>query len=364
MQRIFNMTSTAARRTVFALALLAPVALAGSALAQVPAAKPAAPAPTAAAPAAPAPATPPATAAGTPAPTAAAPAAVPGAPGAAPTAAAPGAAPGTPGAPDQAAAPGAPAAPGATPPANDNAAAGAAPAAAGTEPPQLRNDMSPVTMFQGATVVVKVVMIGLLLASIGNFAILLDKSFSFSSLNRRASDFLAVFRSASSLDEVYQKVANEKNNPLVNIFVAGMNELRVSLEPGAVPTDAVREHIEERVATAMELIETRESEKLGSGMGFLATAGSISPFVGLFGTVWGIMNSFIGIANTQTTNLAVVAPGIAEALMATAIGLFAAIPAVIFYNVFARRIAAFNGRMNHFVGEFSTVLSRHLDRKG
>ena len=218
-------------------------------------------------------------------------------------------------------------------------------------------------MFQGATVVVKVVMIGLLLASIGNFAILLDKSFSFSSLNKRASDFLAVFRSASSLDEVYQKVANEKNNPLVNIFVAGMNELRVSLEPGTVPNDALREHIEERVATAMELIETRESEKLGSGMGFLATAGSISPFVGLFGTVWGIMNSFIGIANTQTTNLAVVAPGIAEALMATAIGLFAAIPAVIFYNVFARRIAAFNGRMNHFVGEFSTVLSRHLDRK-
>ena len=356
MQRIFDMTS-AARRSVLALALLAPIALAGSALAQVPAKPTAAPpAPTAAAPAAPA--TPPATAAGTPAPTAAA-------PGAAPTAAAPGAAPATPGAPDQSAqAPGAPAAPGATPPANDNAAAAGAPAAAGNEPPQLRNDMSPVTMFQGATVVVKVVMIGLLLASIGNFAILLDKSFSFSSLNRRASDFLATFRSASSLDEVYQKVANEKNNPLVNIFVAGMNELRVSLEPGAVPSEAVREHIEERVATAMELIETRESEKLGSGMGFLATAGSISPFVGLFGTVWGIMNSFIGIANTQTTNLAVVAPGIAEALMATAIGLFAAIPAVIFYNVFARRIAAFNGRMNHFVGEFSTVLSRHLDRKG
>ena len=353
MQRNLNLTSAVIRRSVLALALLAPVAFAAVAMAQVPAANPAAPAP--ATPAAPTatPAAPGATA-------------TPAAPGAAaPGTAAPGAAaPATPGAPDATAqapgAPGAPAAPGATPPANDN---GAAPAAAGAEPPQLRNDMSPVTMFQGATVVVKVVMIGLLLASIGNFAILLDKSFSFSSLNKRASDFLAVFRSASSLDEVYQKVANEKNNPLVNIFVAGMNELRVSIEPGAVPSDAVREHIEERVATAMELIETRESEKLGSGMGFLATAGSISPFVGLFGTVWGIMNSFIGIANTQTTNLAVVAPGIAEALMATAIGLFAAIPAVIFYNVFARRIAAFNGRMNNFVGEFSTVLSRHLDRK-
>ncbi len=143
-----------------------------------------------------------------------------------------------------------------------------------------------------------------------------------------------------------------------------MNELHSSVEgSGAVGSEALREHIEERVATAMELIETRESEKLGSGMGFLATTGSISPFVGLFGTVWGIMNSFIGIANTQTTNLAVVAPGIAEALMATAIGLFAAVPAVIFYNVFARRIAGFNSQMNAFIGEFSTVLSRHLDRR-
>ena len=218
-------------------------------------------------------------------------------------------------------------------------------------------------MFQGATVVVKVVMIGLLLASIGNFAILLDKSFSFSSLNRRASNFLAVFRSASSLDEVYQKVANEKNNPLVNIFVAGMNELRVSLEPGAVPTDAVREHIEERVATAMELIETRESEKLGSGMGFLATAGSISPFVGLFGTVWGIMNSFQSIAAAKNTSLAVVAPGIAESLFATALGLVAAIPAVLAYNKISTDLARFAARLEGFGSEFSAILSRQLDEK-
>ena len=111
------------------------------------------------------------------------------------------------------------------------------------------------------------------------------------------------------------------------------------------------------------MVEARESERLGSGMGVLATVGSTSPFIGLFGTVYGIMDSFLGIANSGTTNLAVVAPGIAEALLTTAIGLAAAIPAVIMYNYFARKVGAYNGRMNNFVGEFSTVLSRHLDRK-
>jgi biopolymer transport protein ExbB len=259
--------------------------------------------------------------------------------------------------------------PAATAPAPDAAAPAAAPAAAApaaapeAEPKQLAHDMSVTGMVKGATGPVQVVMILLAIASVWSWAIMLDKTFTFAGLNRRADTFLGLFRSSASLDEVYQKVAKEKNNPLVNIFVAGMNELRVSLEPGTVPSDHLREHVEERVTTSMEMIEARESERLGSGMGVLATVGSTSPFIGLFGTVYGIMDSFLGIANTGTTNLAVVAPGIAEALLTTAIGLAAAIPAVIMYNYFARKIGAFNGRMNNFVGEFSTVLSRHLDRK-
>jgi TolQ protein len=299
MQRFSYSTLTAARRLVLALALLAPVAFSGSVLAQD-----------------------------------AAPAAAPASPMAAP-AASPMAAPA---APDAAATPDA-------------------------EPKQLAKDMSVTGMVKGATGPVQVVMILLAIASVWSWAIMLDKAFTFASLNRRADSFLGLFRSSSSLDDVYQKVANEKNNPLVNIFLAGMNELRVSLEPGTVPSDHLREHVEERVTTSMEMIEARESERLGSGMGVLATVGSTSPFIGLFGTVYGIMDSFLGIANSGTTNLAVVAPGIAEALLTTAIGLAAAIPAVIMYNYFARKVGAYNGRMNNFVGEFSTVLSRHLDRK-
>ncbi len=277
---------------------------------------------------------------------------------AAPAPAAPASAPAATPAPD-AAAPAA--APDAAAGASAMAAAPAAPDAG--EPKQLAHDMSVTGMVKGATGPVQVVMILLAIASVWSWAIMLDKAFTFAGLNRRADSFLGLFRSSSSLDDVYQKVSKEKNNPLVNIFVAGMNELRVSLEPGMTPSDHLREHVEERVTTSMEMIEARESERLGSGMGVLATVGSTSPFIGLFGTVYGIMDSFLGIANSGTTNLAVVAPGIAEALLTTAIGLAAAIPAVIMYNYFARKIGAYNGRMNNFVGEFSTVLSRHLDRK-
>ncbi|MDB5366846.1 MAG: tolQ, partial [Rhodospirillales bacterium] len=240
----------------------------------------------------------------------------------------------------------------------------AAPSAASTgAPPTLAHDLSPVGMFMNATVIVKVVMIALALASVWTWAILLDKSFFFASLNRRSETFLRTFRNSTTLDEAYAKVQNEKNHPLINIFKSGMEELRLSLTPGAAAHPELRAHVEDRTRTAMEITEAAESQRLGAGMGVLASIGSVSPFVGLFGTVWGIMNAFIGIANTQTTNLAVVAPGIAEALMATAIGLVAAIPAVIFYNKFARQIGDFNNRMNGFVGEFQTVLSRYLDHK-
>ena len=300
MQRISNLTSATVRRLVLALALLAPIAISAPAWAQDQTAAPAAPAATA------------------PAPAVAAPAAAP-----------------------------------------EAAATGES-----AEPKQLANDLSVVGMVKSATALVKVVMVLLGLLSVWSWAIMLDKAFTFAGLNRRADQFLGVFRSSSSLDDVYKKVADVKNNPLVSIFIAGMNELRVSLDPGMIPSDHLREHVEERVSTAMEMVEGREAERLGFGMGVLATVGSTSPFIGLFGTVYGIMDAFLGIANSGTTNLAVVAPGIAEALLTTAIGLFAAIPAVMMYNFFARKIGAYNGRMNNFIGEFSTVLSRHLDRKG
>ena len=217
-------------------------------------------------------------------------------------------------------------------------------------------------MVKGATGPVQVVMILLAIASVWSWAIMLDKAFTFAGLNRRADSFLGVFRASSSLDDVYQKVAKEKNNPLVNIFLAGMNELRVSLEPGSVPSDHLREHVEERVTTSMEMVEARESERLGSGMGVLATVGSTSPFIGLFGTVYGIMHSFIGIANSNTTNLAVVAPGIAEALLATGLGLFAAIPSVVFYNYFQTMITAYGSRTEGFVAELMNAISRQLDK--
>ncbi len=256
-------------------------------------------------------------------------------------------------------------APSTTPTATGPAAPSAdtATAASAGAPPSLSHDLSPVGMFMNATVIVKVVMIALALASVWTWAILLDKSFFFASLNRRSEQFLKTFRNSATLDEAYAKVQNEKNHPLINIFKSGMEELRLSLTPGAAAHPELRAHVEDRTRTAMEITEAAESQRLGAGMGVLASIGSVSPFVGLFGTVWGIMNAFIGIANTQTTNLAVVAPGIAEALMATAIGLVAAIPAVIFYNKFARQIGDFNNRMNGFVGEFQTVLSRYLDHK-
>jgi biopolymer transport protein ExbB len=254
-------------------------------------------------------------------------------------------------------------APTATAPAATSPDAAAPSAAATGAPPTLAHDLSPVGMFMNATVIVKVVMIALALASVWTWAILLDKSFFFASLNRRSETFLRTFRNSTTLDEAYAKVQNEKNHPLINIFKSGMEELRLSLTPGAAAHPELRAHVEDRTRTAMEITEAAESQRLGAGMGVLASIGSVSPFVGLFGTVWGIMNAFIGIANTQTTNLAVVAPGIAEALMATAIGLVAAIPAVIFYNKFARQIGDFNNRMNGFVGEFQTVLSRYLDHK-
>ena len=153
----------------------------------------------------------------------------------------------------------------------------------------------------------------------------------------------------------------DRTTPTAAMVEAAGTEIDLTFAQGPASSGEKREHLTQRIASAMSIAQASKSAELGSGMAFLATTGSIATFVGLFGTVWGIMYSFIGIAKSKSTNLAVVAPGIAEALLATAIGLFAAIPAVVFYNIFARRIAAYNQRLDSFSSELLVRTSRQLD---
>jgi biopolymer transport protein TolQ len=247
----------------------------------------------------------------------------------------------------------------------------AAPAAAGVaylpaaNPPTLalQRDMSVWGMFMDAGAVAKSVMILLIIASIWNISILIEKSLTLRRVNRNADRFLQTFRKASSLEGFSKQIHAKADGPMPEMFVAGMNEFQLSVNSGLAGTGDLRDRMRARVKDAMEISRTHATHELGRYMSLLATVGSTAPFVGLFGTVWGIMTSFIGIAQTQTTNLAVVAPGIAEALLATAIGLFAAIPAVMLYNKFSREIGRFSGRLQTFESEFAMVLSRQLDMK-
>jgi biopolymer transport protein ExbB len=277
-------------------------------------------------------------------------------------------APATPGAAAPgAAAPGA-AAPGGEPPPPTIGPDGnpITPDAAGTPPPppvvapEPEITITPVTMVMNATVVVQVVITWLLGASVLTWALLFSKLTYFSGLNGKTDRFLQAFRGASSIEDA-SKVGQRsyRDNPLAIILAAAADEIKLSAS-GKLSGDQ-RQHLLSRIAQRMNIAQAEQQEELGTGMGIFATVGSISAFVGLFGTVWGIMNSFIGIAQKQTTNLAVVAPGIAEALFATGTGLFAAVPAVVFYNIFARRIGAYSTRMDNFSNEVLVRLSRQLD---
>jgi biopolymer transport protein TolQ len=228
----------------------------------------------------------------------------------------------------------------------------------------MQRDMSVWGMFMEAGIVPKSVMILLVIASIGNLSILIEKSLTLRRVNRNADRFLVTFRSAPSLEALSTQLAGNADGPMPEMFVAGMDEFHLSVDSGLAATGDLRDRMRARIHDAMEISRTHATHELGRSMSLLATIGSTAPFVGLFGTVWGIMTSFIGIAQTQTTNLAVVAPGIAEALLATAIGLAAAIPAVMLYNKFSRDIGRFSGRLQSFESEFAMVLSRQLDLKG
>ena len=220
----------------------------------------------------------------------------------------------------------------------------------------LPRDLSPWGMYQSADWVVKSVMIGLLFASLVTWTVWLAKSIELLFAKRSAGRALRVLASARSLDEAARELS-KANGPFGEFVRAAILELQLS-------TDGMdREGILSRIASRLQRIEIARGRNITRGTGVLATIGSTAPFVGLFGTVWGIMNSFIGISKAQTTNLAVVAPGIAEALLATAFGLVAAIPAVVIYNVFSRQIAGYRGLVGDASAEIQRLVGRDLDRR-
>ncbi len=218
-------------------------------------------------------------------------------------------------------------------------------------------DLSFVHLFLQAGTVVKLVMIGLLLASVWCWAIVIDKALTLARTRRETDAFEKVFWSGQSLEELYQSLTQRQNESMAAIFIAAMREWKRSVEDSPFPLPGVQT----RVHKVMSVTIAREVDRLERRLMFLATIGSTAPFIGLFGTVWGIMSSFQAIAASKSTNLAVVAPGIAEALFATALGLLAAIPAVIFYNKYSHEVSRHMSRLEDFADEFSAILSRQID---
>ncbi len=232
----------------------------------------------------------------------------------------------------------------------------AAPSSAATA--LLPQDLSPWSMFKNADIIVKVVMVGLALASLVTWTVWLAKGLELVAAKRRARSATRKLERADSLEQARTQIEAgwTRQGPVAELVQAAVRETGRS-------TDLSAEGIKERLAIALSRIEARAGRGMARGTGLLATIGATAPFVGLFGTVWGIMNSFIGISQSKTTNLAVVAPGIAEALLATAIGLVAAIPAVIIYNVFARAITGYRAVLSDASGEVLQHLSRDLERQ-
>jgi biopolymer transport protein ExbB len=262
----------------------------------------------------------------------------------------------------QATEPGAPAAaaPTAVPapaiPSEDRAAPGESIGIPEVEDHTLPRDLSPWGMFRAADRVVKAVMVGLALASVLSWTVWLAKTIELLGARRQARKALETLGQVRTLHEGVERLQRD-SGPVARFARAADAELRLSADALA------KVGVKERVASRLERIEAAASRRMNRGTGILATIGSTGPFVGLFGTVWGIMNSFIGISKAQTTNLAVVAPGIAEALLATALGLAAAIPAVVIFNVFARSITAYRGLLGDGAAEIMRLISRDFDRR-
>lgn len=265
-------------------------------------------------------------------------------------------------------------APAAAAPADNSAAAAPAPAStdtsssADTTPTHVGGShaghLGPWEMFIDAEPLVKVVMVGLVIASFFSWTILILKIFEFGSMNRVTNRFLETFRGAKSIADMGKIAEAEEfaGNPLADMAAAAAAEVELSRQAGLKVDGEHRDTTIMRAQSAVSAVQASLSRRLSGGMQFLATVGSTGPFIGLFGTVYGIMHSFIGIANSNTTNLAVVAPGIAEALLATGLGLFAAIPSVVFYNYFQTLITAYGSRTEGFVAELMNAISRQLDK--
>jgi biopolymer transport protein ExbB len=218
----------------------------------------------------------------------------------------------------------------------------------------LPRDLSPWGMFLNADVVVKVVMVGLVFASLVTWTVWLAKNLELWKATRNARAALAVLNEARALAEADARLG-PSGEAVARLLRTALHEVQISPHPDP-------ESLKERVSWLLERVEAAASRRIGRGMGLLASIGATAPFVGLFGTVWGIMNSFIGISNAHTTNLAVVAPGIAEALLATALGLFAAIPAVVIYNVFSRSIGGYRAMLADGSALVMRLLSRDCER--
>ena len=266
-------------------------------------------------------------------------------------------------------------APAAAPAAADAPAAPAAGADAAPAPPAVDAEslkvggkqagkLTPIGMFLEADLLVKLVMIGLLICSLGTWALLIIKLMEFGGLKRTSDAFLENFRGAKSINDMGRIAESDEfaGNPLADMAAAAASEVELSRQAGLQVSGEHRDSTINRAQTAIGAVQASLAKRLSGGMQFLASVGSNAPFIGLFGTVYGIMNSFIGIANTNTTNLAVVAPGIAQALLATGIGLFTAIPAVVCYNLFQSQISSFGTRSEGFVAELTNAISRQLDK--
>lgn len=223
--------------------------------------------------------------------------------------------------------------------------------------PLSEHDLSPWGMYQAADMVVKSVMIGLLLASVVTWAVWIFKFVQLHRARRQAKQLFTQLVNAESFSQSATLTQSQKGDAVL-LIEAGQHELTLSLN-GPVYDEGLKE----RIVARLERVQASLTARMNQGTGILATVGSVAPFVGLFGTVWGIMNSFIGIAKTQTTNLAVVAPGIAEALLATALGLVAAIPAVIIYNYFARVIGGYRSQLADISTAVMILVSHDLDRQ-
>ena len=224
-------------------------------------------------------------------------------------------------------------------------------------------DFSFLTLFLRADWVVKSVIIILILASVWSWTVIVSKLIRIKKINFISAEFEELFWSGNSLEDLYDTLQEGSEDPKVNVFCAGMEEWKKSKKKLKINNQATINSLKERMTRSMNSCFSREIESVEKNLTFLATAGSTAPFVGLFGTVWGIMNSFQSIAIAQNTNLAVVAPGIAEALFATALGLFVAIPAVVAYNKISSDLSKYFISLETFIDEFTTIFFRQLENK-